>query len=144
MAEGAAYDEPGELSVEEPALLTLDLPATGDSVPEARRRLVAFTREHGGSDATAANVALCVSEAVTNAVIHGSGRDPSRTVEVIADALDGAVEVVVLDDGPGLAARVRSEGLGLGLGVIAQASARFAIRDRVPHGTEVWMRFELP
>lgn len=149
MAEGAVYDDGlEELGVEdpleEPALLTLDLPAVGESVREARRQLVAFTLEHGGSKETAANVALCVSEAVTNAVIHGSGRDPSRTVAVVADALDGAIEMVVLDEGPGLAARVRSEGLGLGLGIIAQSAARFAVRDLAPNGTEVWMRFELP
>ncbi|HWT93403.1 MAG TPA: ATP-binding protein [Solirubrobacteraceae bacterium] len=141
---GGVYDEPGGLDVEEPGLLTFALPAVGDSVPDARRRLVAFAREHGAADTTVANVALCVSEAVTNAIVHGCRRDPSCAIEIVADALDGAIEIVVLDDGPGLAARVESDGLGLGLGVIAQASARFAIRDRAPHGTELWMCFELP
>lgn len=125
-------------------LLALRVRATVESVGEVRRLIVAFAAAHGARAETIGAVALAVSEAMTNAVVHGCDRDATQLIEVIADFENDAVEVVIADDGCGLSAQVPSDGLGLGLAVIADRSERFTAREREPHGTEVWMRFELP
>ena len=124
-------------------LLAVTVPARRDAVGPLRRAVAAFASVHGASEVVQANMALAVSEAVTNAVLHGYAADGRGQIHVIADYEDGAIEVVVADDGRGLRADVRSEGLGLGLGLIARCASRFTARDRDPHGTEIWMRFEL-
>jgi anti-sigma regulatory factor (Ser/Thr protein kinase) len=125
-------------------LLAVRVPATRANLPWIRQLLVAFATLHGAGEATRAAIALAASEAVTNAILHGHGDDPSGVVDVVADVRGDAVEIVIADEGAGMRAGVASDGLGLGLGLIAKSSARFTLRDRQPHGTEVWMRFELP
>jgi anti-sigma regulatory factor (Ser/Thr protein kinase) len=124
-------------------VLAVRVLARPDNVGHVRRLLAAFAAVHGAKEATIRDIALSASEAVTNAVVHGSARDPSRCVDVVADYEDHAMEVVIADDGPGVSAGVPSDGLGLGLGLIARSASRFAVRERDPRGTEVWMRFEL-
>jgi anti-sigma regulatory factor (Ser/Thr protein kinase) len=141
---GGADRPPSDLAtVAAHQVLAVRVAATPDNVPQLRRMLTSFAAVHGASDEVRKDIALAVSEAVTNAVVHGSGRDPSRSIDVLADVEGGAVEIVVADEGPGLDAAVDSDGLGLGLGLMALSSARFTVRDRQPHGTEVWLRFVL-
>jgi anti-sigma regulatory factor (Ser/Thr protein kinase) len=129
--------------VESRDLIAVRVPADDEQVPLMRKRLVAFAASHGASPAAQANVALAIAEAMSNAVLHRSARD-EQWIEVVADMEDGALEAVVADNGPGLRGHVTSEGLGLGLSLIVQSSDQCTVRDREPHGTEVWMRFELP
>jgi anti-sigma regulatory factor (Ser/Thr protein kinase) len=46
-------------------------------------------------------LALALQEALANAVVHGSGRDPSKTVECWVAHGCGGILVVVRDSGPG-------------------------------------------
>ena len=85
-------------------LVAIRVPAAPRNVPELRRLLTSFAAVHGADGEARKNIALAVSEAVTNAVVHGSGRDATRSVDVVADYEDGAIEVVVADEGPGLGA----------------------------------------
>jgi serine/threonine-protein kinase RsbW/stage II sporulation protein AB (anti-sigma F factor) len=64
---------------------------------------------------------------------------------VIVEAeLDGDhVCLYVRDEGTGLAPRVDSPGLGLGLGLIAQVADSADVRAPETGGTEVVMRFNL-
>jgi two-component sensor histidine kinase len=64
-------------------------------------------------------------------------------VHVAADVESAALEVVIADDGHGFQA-APTDGVGLGLSVIASSVADFAMVEREPHGTGIWMRFLLP
>lgn len=126
--------------------LAVELDARRESISEMRRRVASFALDEGASASRVADIALAVSEAVTNAVEHAyDGRDGDGegegTVRVAADVEDDALEVVVTDDGSGLDGRATE--IGAGLAIVAATSDDFAIRERLPHGLEVWMRFVL-
>ena len=121
--------------------LSLARPATPVVVGEIRRDVRAFAQRHGaGPDALAA-IELAVSEAVANAVVHGSV-DGVDTVLVEADVEEGELEIVVVDAGPGFAPGP-VPGLRLGLGLMRDGALAFEIRDRPSGGVEIWMRFPL-
>ena len=69
------------------------LPAVPDAVGELRRRASAFAVAAGASEAVALNVALAVSETVTNVVIHAYAGDGGGTVGVTCRAVDRTVVV---------------------------------------------------
>jgi anti-sigma regulatory factor (Ser/Thr protein kinase) len=116
--------------------------AVGDSVPVARRALVAVAREAGADSEQLEAVALAVSEALTNAVVHAYPDRPGQ-IRVSAWTASREFVVVIADDGHGLQAHSGSSGLGLGLGLIATLSDEFEIVQPPSGGTEVQMRFEL-
>jgi anti-sigma regulatory factor (Ser/Thr protein kinase) len=125
----------------EASMLELRLPAEVTSATMARRALTELTgTAHLDVDEVA--VALCVSEAVTNAVVHGyrqqAGDDDA--IELRAWEQDGGLCVVVRDFGRGLAARQDSPGLGLGMPLMTAMADRFAFAPDVP-GTRVEMWF---
>jgi serine/threonine-protein kinase RsbW len=90
------------------------------------------------------SIAICVSEAMTNAVTHAY-RDMASPGHVDLEAeIDGdSLTVRVRDDGHGLEPRLDSPGLGLGLPLISQFSAGSEITTPEKGGTEVTMRFDL-
>jgi anti-sigma regulatory factor (Ser/Thr protein kinase) len=120
---------------------------TEDALPRAvtaiRGRIVAFARDQGADDAMLHRIAVAVSEAVSNAVIHAYPRCTRGQVRYVADLEDGDLEIVIADDGVGIRADPAGDGIGLGLSVIATLSSDFAITAR-RRGLEVWMRFVLP
>jgi anti-sigma regulatory factor (Ser/Thr protein kinase) len=125
--------------------LSFEVAAAPASVRGVRRALSAFAGAHGADVQTRNDVALAVSEAVTNAVLHayGTGRE-GAPVHVRAVVHDDVLDVLVADEGLGTTRRESpARGLGLGLGVIADTTVRSQMRSRRPHGTEMWMRFGL-
>ena len=122
---------------------------TGSARPET----VAFLREtvadfliaNGIADSHMTDVRLAVSEAVTNAVVHAfRGRTQTGTISVSVTLDDDSVEVVVRDDGSGMAPREDSPGIGLGLPLIRRVADEFDHREPPGGGSELWMRFALP
>src|SRR5687767_3128201 len=92
-------------------LLDLDLPATPESATVARKAVVEALRDVAvDRDA----VVVMVSEAVANCAVHAYPERPGR-VRVHAELSAIAVEVVVSDDGVGIARAAESSGLGLGV-----------------------------
>ena len=118
-------------------------PALPENVAIARRTVVAHLREAETSDPPLSDVALAVSEAVTNAVTHGYvDRRPGRfRVEVDSDGEQ--LEVLVEDDGRGMIPRPDSPGLGLGLPLIATVADRFETHTTPSGGTRLCMWFRL-
>jgi anti-sigma regulatory factor (Ser/Thr protein kinase) len=113
-------------------------------VRTARRWLCAFAGEHGGDRELRDRIATALSEAVANAARHAYVGRPPGAVHITADIEDGTLEIVVADDGGGLAASPSDEiAAGLGLSLIARSTDGFAIRERATGGTELWMRFRL-
>jgi anti-sigma regulatory factor (Ser/Thr protein kinase) len=125
----------------EPAVLARRFPALADQVGPARREVVAYAREHGALDPD--GIALAVSEAVTNAVVHAYIDAPAPgEVEVFAKRHpDDGIEIHVCDDGRGMMPRRDSPGLGVGLPLVAKLAQRFRIETRPSGGTAISMFF---
>src|SRR5689334_3307943 len=120
------------------------LPAREASVPELRGAVHDFAVRAGASPEVLMDLALAVSEAVTNAVIHGFvDRDPGE-VRVAVSARVDEIVVVVSDDGRGMQPRPDSPGLGMGLPLIGQLAALLDIREPAGGGTELSMTFVAP
>lgn len=122
--------------------MRLVLPAEPASVPELRHRIAGFAEEHGVGSELVADVALAVSEAVTNAVKYADAAGAEGVVEVAASREDDWLEVTVRDRGEGFG-RGSTDGLGLGLTIIARLAGDLRIVQE-GDGTEVRMRFPLP
>jgi anti-sigma regulatory factor (Ser/Thr protein kinase) len=103
--------------------------------------VAAYAREHGAVDPDA--IALAVSEAVTNAVVHAYVDAPAPgEFEVVAKRLPGdGIEINVYDDGRGMIPRRDSPGLGVGLPLVAKLAQRFRVETRPSGGTAITMRF---
>jgi serine/threonine-protein kinase RsbW len=119
---------------------TAEAPAPGKARAAAR----AFAAESGADADTLAAVALCVSEAVSNAVVHAY-RESERpgSVELEVKRPNGYLCLLVRDHGCGLAPRTDSPGLGLGLPLIAESASSLEVRTPGDGGTEVRMCFDL-
>ncbi|HEY2772118.1 MAG TPA: ATP-binding protein [Solirubrobacteraceae bacterium] len=117
-------------------------PAIADSVPRARRKIVAFAAGAGADVDQIESVRLAVSEALSNVVQHAYPGSPGK-IDVTAWVVEDELWILIADDGSGLHAGRESEGLGLGLALIAQISDGFVVMERASGGTEVRMRFEL-
>jgi serine/threonine-protein kinase RsbW len=120
------------------------MPASPESPGLARRLVRAYGARHGvGADVLAA-LALCVSEAVSNVVVHAyRALDEPGEVEVEAQKPDGYLCLYVRDQGDGFAPRVDSPGLGLGLPIISSSASAVELRNRASGGSEIVMRFDL-
>jgi anti-sigma regulatory factor (Ser/Thr protein kinase) len=111
--------------------LELRTQATPSAVPGVRRAVVDFAELHGlgvGPD-----IALAVSEAVTNAVIHAYRDGTAGPMRVVACAEPDRLVVVVRDYGCGMSPHPNSPGLGLGLSVIGRLTTELNI-ERPPDG----------
>ncbi len=81
---------------------------------------------------------------MSNAVVHAyRGRDLLGAIEVEIQRPNGYLCLRVRDHGCGLAPRVDSPGLGLGLPLIAESAALLEVLTPGDGGTELRMRFDL-
>jgi anti-sigma regulatory factor (Ser/Thr protein kinase) len=118
--------------------------AESASVPRARHAVTGRARELGVPPALLASIALAVSEACTNVVLHAyRERAAAGTFKVWLDLERDSLRISVRDDGLGLHPRADSPGLGLGLPIIASTADRFAIEPCDSGGTELRMGFDL-
>jgi anti-sigma regulatory factor (Ser/Thr protein kinase) len=126
-----------------PAIVSLKVchPAGPEAVPELRHAVAAFAAEHGADPTLCHDIALAVSEAVTNAVTH-SRSHADEQVTMTAAVTEDWLEIRVRDRGAGFG-EVESNGLGLGLPTIARLCAHLTISQE-GLGTELRMRFPLP
>jgi serine/threonine-protein kinase RsbW len=100
--------------------------AVPTSLTPIRYAVTSFADEVGVSQRTRDAIALAVSEAASNAIIHGfiEADEPGRLV-ITASMLDPErLRIVVSDDGCGMQPRLDSPGLGLGLPLISQLTER--------------------
>ena len=119
--------------------MELRLAAEPPSVAIVRRELAAFVDEQFG--AAPADVALAVSEAVSNVVLHAY-RDGTRgTVRVVACVYPNELVVVVRDYGCGMRPHPGSPGAGLGLSIIGAAASAMNVERPDDGGTRIRLRF---
>jgi serine/threonine-protein kinase RsbW len=120
--------------------LELRAQASPTAVPGIRRAVVDFAALHGVGEGP--DVALAVSEAVTNVVLHAYRNGDSGDVRVVVCAEPQRLVVVVRDYGCGMKPHPRSPGLGLGLSVIGRLTTEMNVeRPDSGGGTRLRMHF---
>jgi anti-sigma regulatory factor (Ser/Thr protein kinase) len=118
-------------------------PATPQSIAALRRAVIHLAVRGGATERQCQDIALAVSEALTNAVIHAYAKQPRPGVVAVHAALDGdALDVVVLDKGVGMPPPTSHPATGLGLAIIARVTERLELSDAAP-GTRVRMTFAI-
>jgi serine/threonine-protein kinase RsbW/stage II sporulation protein AB (anti-sigma F factor) len=121
-----------------------ELPAEAATVATIRGGVREFARSHGAAKPLLIDLALAVTEAVTNSVVHAFvGREPG-TVRTSIRAGTGELIVTVVDDGRGMQPRADSPGLGLGLPTIASLTTSMDMHAPPGGGTAVTMTFAAP
>jgi anti-sigma regulatory factor (Ser/Thr protein kinase) len=114
-------------------------PAEVSSVAPIRDAVRRFAASAGAGRGMIDDVALAVTEATTNAVVHAD----ARTITIVGIAVDHVLTIDVTDDGAGIAPDLERGGLGLGLAIIGRLSDELRIGAAPGGGTRVGMRFSL-
>jgi anti-sigma regulatory factor (Ser/Thr protein kinase) len=119
-------------------------PAVPDSVRHARHAIREIARDWDACDRIVDAILVCVSEAVTNVVLHAYPEGAAGDLELEVREPDGFLCVRVRDTGSGLRPRADSPGAGYGLALISQLASKVVVRSGAADpGTEVIMRFDL-
>jgi serine/threonine-protein kinase RsbW/stage II sporulation protein AB (anti-sigma F factor) len=125
-----------------PPTLVRRFAARPDEIAAVRHEVRDYAERNGAADPNA--IALAVTEAITNAVVHAYAdtAEPGE-IEVFVQRLpdDEGIEILVCDDGRGMMPRTDSPGLGLGLPLVATLAERFEVQARAGGGTRVLMAF---
>ncbi|MDX6586843.1 MAG: serine/threonine-protein kinase RsbW [Solirubrobacterales bacterium] len=116
----------------------LELPPEPGSVAEARHAVRELARAVGSPEH---QVALAVSEAVSNAIVHAFRRGKEGSVRIRAQLIGGELLVTVADNGVGMIPDLDSPGLGVGTSLISRLSDQ-ATFESSDDGTTVTMRFK--
>ena len=111
-------------------------------VGDVRAAVVRFAQEAGFEDT--AQIALAVSEALTNVVIHAYRDGAVGDVRIVACDEPDRLVVVVRDYGAGMLPRADSPGLGLGLPLISSMTDALQIEAADGTGTLLRMHFTKP
>lgn len=120
----------------------MSLPGTPAAVAEIRSAVCQFAQNRGFLDEKVEAIKLAVSEAATNAVLHGYS-DHSGQITVVAELeASGALRIVIADAGRGMLPHRDSEGLGLGVPIMTTLADHVDITSPTDQGgTEVHMHF---
>jgi diguanylate cyclase (GGDEF)-like protein len=119
------------------------LAATPQNISPLRRLVIEYARRGGASERQRDDIAVAVSEALSNVVVHAyADADEPGVVTVDAWMSNQSLEVVVCDEGAGMLPRTDSPGLGLGLALIVRMTQRVALEETMP-GVRVRMTFAI-
>jgi serine/threonine-protein kinase RsbW len=130
-----------EYSVRDGTVLRLAIEP--EAAGRARRAAVALATELGAAPEARESIAVAVTEAVANVVVHAYRLGGDGMVEVALRGDDDCLEVVVSDTGVGMRPRDDSPGLGLGLGLMAALADQFEVTPGEAGGTDVRLGFRL-
>jgi serine/threonine-protein kinase RsbW len=123
--------------------MELALPARAENIALIRHAFGALGEALAVNEELLSDVRLAVTEACSNVVVHAYAEDTPGPLEVLATVQDGALTVVVRDEGPGIAPHPDSPGLGLGLPLIASLAESVNLGRDEQERTEVCMTFPL-
>ena len=122
--------------------LAMSVPGTPEAVGKIRTAVCQFAMTCGLPEGTIEAIKLAVSEAATNAVLHGYS-DHAGQITVVSELdASGALRVVIADRGRGMLPHRASEGLGLGVPIMTTMADHVDITSPTnQRGTEVHMHF---
>lgn len=130
-------------SVDHTTALTVSrtFPATAIHARDARRFVAGVLENHQAAD----DALLCLSELVTNAIVHSRSREPGGTFTVCAQLGNDRLRVEVGDQGgpwhtPTLA--TTDEQNGRGLLIVSQLATRWGCEGHSRTGWTVWFELE--
>jgi anti-sigma regulatory factor (Ser/Thr protein kinase) len=118
-------------------VLELQLQPEPASVGMAREAVASYARECGAPEE---DVKLAVSEAVSNAVVHGFRDRKGGEIGLKAQTQPGYLLISIADNGIGMTPHLKSPGLGLGIALITRVSHEVQF-ESTDSGTTVSMRF---
>ena len=124
--------------------LRLVLPARAENVAVVRHAVSGLAEALEMAASQVADLKTVVTEACMNAVVHAYDDEPGP-IEVDAHEEEGALVVVVRDQGVGIRPRADTAGqsLKMGLPLIAALSTSFELSGGLGRGTVVTMRMTL-
>ncbi len=126
----------------------MEIPSTLDHLPKVNQFVERKLRKLGLNEDLIADIAISVTEAVTNAVVHGNKNDLSKKVKISLKANSSCVEVTVVDEGGGfdsedLQSPIKKENLlknaGRGIFILKSLMDQVNFSYRPRKGTEVKM-----
>ena len=121
-----------------------ETPPTAEAVRHLRWWIEEICAATGGTKLQCADIALAVSEALTNVVMHAYVGRSSGPMRIRAEQDGGRLLIEVEDDGIGLRPRPDSPGAGLGLALIGSLAADLVLKSGpAGHGTLVQMAFAI-
>src|SRR3954449_5849569 len=120
-------------------------PAEVSHVSAARHAVGGYATANGVPEAEVRCLKQALTEAVTNAVLHGYCSTDSGTVTVTLAIEAGTASLRVTDDGQGLGEPTNRPGLGIGMLLMREMADRMTIgTPATGRGTEVCMAFDYP
>jgi anti-sigma regulatory factor (Ser/Thr protein kinase) len=120
----------------------MSFPGTPEAVAEIRTAVCQFAQSCGLLQDKVEAIKLAVSEAATNAVLHGYSDHAGQIAVVVELQASGALQVVITDRGRGMLPHRDSEGLGLGVPLMTTMADHVDITSPTTQGgTEVHMHF---
>ena len=110
-----------------------------------RRALVAYAESNGASAQRCDDIALAASEALSNVVVHAyAEQDGPGDVRMQAWMQGDGLQIAICDEGIGIAPRLDSPGLGLGLAIIGRVCDQLVIESQDGDaGARVQMSFAI-
>ena len=84
-------------------LLNVSVPATGDDIAKVSDRVAEILLGLGIPEEKQLEIGLALQEALANAVVHGCGNDPAKSVHCRLNSdSQGRLLIIVSDSGPGM------------------------------------------
>jgi serine/threonine-protein kinase RsbW len=112
-----------------------------EEISRLRHEVVEYAVNNGLEPGLVSDIALAVSEVVTNAVLHAFPEARDGSITVMATINGDEVTLRIVDDGIGMRPRLDSPGAGLGLSIAGQVARRMVVERPERGGTEVRMTF---
>jgi serine/threonine-protein kinase RsbW len=122
-----------------PPTLRRVVPAVPASIAELRAQAREFAQGAGAEESVGADVALAISEAATNVVVHAYQADEGGPLDMVGKAEGEWLEFVVSDRGSGFRPSP-SGGLGFGMKVMAEVCDSMTVTQG-DAGTSIKLRF---
>jgi serine/threonine-protein kinase RsbW len=125
----------GRIRSGEPDTVELRMPPQPENLALARLALTGVGAVAGASDAAVAELKLAITEACTNAILHGYDGSPGGELVVRYRVGTAALEVEIEDDGGGFdpddpgARESSAEGQGMGLMIIRAITSDVTIES---------------
>ena len=126
--------------------------AIGENVALSRIALSSFLAGYDLPLSSLDELKIALSEAVSNAIIHGYDEDPSQIVTVEFLLNDDLLSLKIIDDGAGIADikkamepafSSKSEHMGLGFVFMDSFTDKLTVTSTLGHGTTVQMQRSL-